>query len=129
MGWEFFFGDKISGRKIELISFTKLVIRARSEHEMKAKLSLITTDADAYTVTVSLTKEWKEIEIPLSSLQKDSFLLLPRPYPGFLPLRFKKDEIKPFNIMDTERLEISFGEGIKSSSPVSIEVESIWLEK
>ncbi len=105
------------------------MIRARSEHEMKAKLSLITTDADAYTVTVSLTKEWKEIEIPLSSLQKDSFLLLPRPYPGFLPLRFKKDEIKPFNIMDTERLEISFGEGIKSSSPVSIEVESIWLEK
>ena len=38
------------------------------------KLSLITADADAYAIAVPLTKDWKEIEIPLSSLQKDAFL-------------------------------------------------------
>ena len=129
MAWQYNFGDKILGRKAELSSFTKLVIRARSQQEIKLKLSLITADADAYTTSVSLTKDWKEIEIPLSSLQKDAFLLLPRPYPGFLPLRFKTAQNKPLNIRDIEKLEISFDENIQSTSErVSIEVESVWLK-
>ncbi len=130
MGWQYNFSDKILGRKAELSSFTKLVIRARSQQEMKLKLSLITADADAYTTSVSLTKDWKEIEIPLNSLQKDAFLLLPRPYPGFLPLRFKTAQNKLLNIRDIEKLEISFDENIQSIPvPVSIEVESVWLKK
>lgn len=127
MGWQYFFGDKIAGRQDELSSFTKLVIRARSAQEARAKILLITTGADAYASVVSLTKEWKEFAIPLSSLQKDAFLLLPRPYPGFLPLRFTSAGNHPLNKSDIERLEITFGEGL--SSPVSIEVESVWLAK
>jgi hypothetical protein len=66
-------------------------------------------------------------ELPFSSLQKSSFLLLPRPYPGFLPLRFTSTGTAPFNIADAERLEITFGEG--ATTPLSIEVESIQLQK
>ncbi|MDQ6609218.1 MAG: membrane or secreted protein, partial [Bacteroidota bacterium] len=128
MGWQCFFGDKIAGRKGELSSFNKLVIRARSPQEGKAKLSLITTGAEAFATTISLTKDWNEIEIPLSSLQKGSLLLLPRPYPAFQPLRFTSSGNNSLNVSDIEKLEITFGEGA-SLSPVSIEVESISLKK
>ena len=129
MGWQFFFGDKISGRKNELSSFSKLVLKVRSPQESKVNLSLITTDADAYGTSILLTKDWKEIEVPINSLQKVAFLLLPRPYPGFLPLTFKSTGSKPLNIADTEKLEISFGDGVQLSSvPVIIEVESVWLK-
>lgn len=127
MGWQYFVGDKIRGRKEELPSVTKLVIRARSEPGANAKISLITENADAYSSPISLANEWKEIEIPLSALKKDSYLLLPRPYPGFQPLLFKTAGSNPFDINEIEKLEITFGEG--ASSPVSIEVESVYLKK
>jgi len=127
MGWQYFFSDKIAGRKDELSSFTKLVIRARSLQGATAKISLITTNADSYASSVSLGKEWEEIEIPLSSLQKDAYLLLPRPYPGFLPLRFTTTGNNLLHITEIEKFEITFGEG--HLSPVYIEVESVLLKK
>ena len=122
MAWQYFFGDKIEGRKEELSSFTKWVIKVRASQSAMAKLSLITTDANAYTAEVSVNKEWKEVEVPLTALQKDSLLLLPRPYPGFQPLRFLSAGNKALNVQDVEKLEVSFGAGI-SSAPISLEVE------
>lgn len=127
MGWQYFFAEKISGRSNELTSFTKLVIRARSPHEVKIKLSLITTEADAFSTEIQLSKNWQDIEIPLSSLKTDSFLLLPRPYPGFLPLHFKAAGTRTFDITKAEKLEVSFGE--KNQSPASIEVETVYFIK
>ncbi len=129
MGWQYFFGDDIAGRANELSVFTKLVVKARSSGETKIKISIITANADAYSTSISLAKDWTEIKVPLSSLQKDGFLLLPRPYPGFLPLTFETASKKSLNILDVEKIEISFGEGIVSQAPVSIEVESVYLKK
>lgn len=88
MGWQTSFGEKIAGRRSELSSFRKIVIRAKASAATTAKLSLITEDAFAYAAPVPLTTEWQDIEIPLNTMQQDSFLLLPRPYPGFQPLEF-----------------------------------------
>ena len=128
MGWQFYFGEKIEGRKAELSSFTKIIIRARATQATEAKLSLVTTNADAYATSISLTTEWQNIELAFSSLQKDAYLLLPRPYPGFMPLRFTTIGTTPFNKTAIEKLEITFGEGT-TSTPISIEVESVRLEK
>lgn len=127
MGWQYYFGDKMQGRRSELAGCTRLVVRARSEQQLPLKVSLITIDANAYSASISLGKEWKDIEIPLSSLQEDSFFLLPRPYPGFLPLKFKSSNPRPLNIALAEKVEIIFGEGA-AQAPVSIEVESVWLK-
>ncbi len=129
MGWQYYFGDKINGRSSELSSFTKLVIRARSAEGATVKLSLITTDAQAFATNISLSKNFKEYEIPLTSLVKDSMLLLPRPYPSFQPLYFTSASIKPFSVADAEKLEVSFSNGTITGKPVSVEVESIWLKK
>jgi hypothetical protein len=121
MGWQYFFADKIAGRSTELNSFTKLVVRARSAHQTKLKVALISSDADAFSSEIPLATTWKDIEIPLNTLRRDSFLLLPRPYPGFLPLYFKSSSLNPFDISKSEKLEFTFnGE---------VEVEAAWLKK
>lgn len=125
-GWQFYFKDKIAGRKSELSLFTKLVLRARASSECNAKLSLITEDAFAYSATVSLTKEWRDIEIPLNTLQQDSSLLLPRPYPGFQPLYFRAASTKAFSLSDAEKLEMRFG---NKQEAFSVEVESVSLQR
>ena len=127
MGWQFYFGDKVQGRSTELSRFTTLTIRARSEQNVTLVLSLITVDGNAYSLDVPLTKEWKEMEAPLRILQEDSYYLLPRPYPGFLPLQFRSIKSRPLDISLAEKIEIIFKAGT-SSSPLSVEVEGVCLK-
>lgn len=127
MGWQFYFGDRLGGRKSELSSFTTIAIKARSVEGSGARLILIDTGGNAYGTSISLTKEWKTIEIPLSGLQKDSMLLLPRPYPGFQKLWFTSTSNKAFNIEDVEKLELRFS--AESPNPVSVEVQWVRLRK
>ncbi|MFN2458983.1 MAG: hypothetical protein ABR502_12350, partial [Chitinophagaceae bacterium] len=105
-------------------------VRARSSNRLpaKIKLTLITKDAHAFSASVSINKEWQEIGIPLNSLHPDSFLLLPRPYPRFLPLFFKAATPSELILADVEKLEVSFGSEVTESDNV-IEIESVWLTK
>lgn len=128
LGWQSFFGDKIAGRREELSSVTKLVVRARAAGPTTVKISLITTEAAAFAAAVSLNSEWADVEIPLDRLQRDSMLLLPRPYPGFQPLRFLSGGTKPFALQEAERLQFTF-EGTGSAVSQRVEVESVYLKK
>jgi hypothetical protein len=126
IGWQFYFGDKLKGRFSELASFSKLVIRVRADSPATLKAGVITQDALCFSSAISAGTEWMEIKIPLASLQTDSCLLLPRPYPGFLPLWFKADATGSLDIADAEKLQIvCYGEG----KPVDFEIASVWLGK
>jgi hypothetical protein len=62
----------------------------------------------------------------------DSVLLLPRPYPGFLPLWFKGSGNASFKLSEIEKIQVIIGTDVPESEfkkPYSLEVESIWLEK
>lgn len=126
MGWQFYFGDKLKGRQSELSSFSNLVIRVRAESPVMAKISLITNNALCFSTSINTCNHWKEIRIPLNSLQPDSLLLLPRPYPGFLPLWFKANATGNFYLRDAEKLQVTcYGEG----KVADLEIASVWLEK
>ena len=126
MGWQFYFGDKLKGRQSELSSFNTLVIKARTDNPTLAKVSLITNNAFCFSANISASNEWKEIRIPLNSLQPDSSLLLPRPYPGFLPLWFKPITNGNFYLLDAEKIQVvCYGEG----KMADLEIASVWLEK
>ena len=127
MGWQYYFGDKVAGRVEEFTGFTNLVVRARSTRKANAKISLITNDANAYAAHIELGEEWKEYVIPLSALVKSDYILLPRPYPGFLPLMFLSPSTASLDIKKAEKLEISFAAG--NASPVEIEISSVVLRK
>ncbi|WP_237144209.1 cellulase family glycosylhydrolase [Pontibacter pamirensis] len=134
MGMQFYFGDKVKGRQGELPTFDRLVIRARTTNPepVQAKVSLITDDASAYAANITLDNTFREIEVPLNSLQSSSFMLLPRPYPGFHPFWFKPGKVEPFNLNHAEKFEITVGEDLspaEKGKPFSFEVEGVWLEK
>jgi hypothetical protein len=134
MGWQHEFADKLKGRKSELNSFNKLVIKARTGNTqpIQIKLALLTIHGTAYSTTVTITSAMQELSIPFSSLKLDRFILLPRPYPGFQPFWFQSSASLPFQIGQAEKLQISIGEGMSPADyekPYSIEVEAIRLEK
>ena len=67
----------------------------------------------------------------IGSLKKDSYLLLPKSYPDFLPTSFKNENNIVFNINRVNMLEVSIDPDIaaQSSKTSSLIVESVMLEK
>jgi hypothetical protein len=134
IGFLHFFGDKLQGRISETGSFDKLIIRARTAEAqpVKAKITLTTKDAFSFSAFIVLDNALRDIEVPLNNLEPDSVLLLPRPYPGFLPLWFKGSGTSSFRLQDAEKIQVTIGTDIPESEfkkSYSFEVERIWLVK
>lgn len=124
LGFQVWFGDRLEGRRTGLSDLHTIVVRARSvgEQPVKARLTMITTAAIPFTAELTLTPAFRDVEVPVGDLHQDSMLLLPRPYPGFLPLWFAPSGRHDLSLTDIERLQMTVtGEGM--------EVESIWLKK
>lgn len=133
-GFQSFLGDKLSSRSSDLSSFKTIVVRARTTgaQAVNAKLCLITKDAIPFAANITLTPAFQDIEIPVSSLQRDSALLLPRPYPGFMPLWFNPSGQASFSLADAEKLQIIIGSGVSPADfakSYAMEVESVWIKK
>jgi hypothetical protein len=130
MGWQFYFADKIAGRATELPNYSYLVIRGKALHaDTRVSLNLITAFGDAFSYIAFLDTSMKIIKLPLKNLVKGSNVLLPRPYPRFMPLHFKSSSAKAFDITEAERLEVLFSSAGKERKPTAIEIESIYLSK
>jgi hypothetical protein len=130
MGWQFYFADKIAGRATELPNYSYLVIRGKALHaDTRVSLNLITADGDAFSSIALLDTSMKIIKLPLKNLVKGSNVLLPRPYPRFMPLHSKSSSAKAFDITEAERLEVLFSSAGKERKPTAIEIESIYLSK
>jgi hypothetical protein len=134
MGWQTYFADGIKGRSSDIPSLNYLVVRARTDNveELKIKVTVVNKDGQAFATYITANNQFKDIKIPLNNLQPDSALLLPRPYPGFQPLWFKAATKGTFNIAEAEKLQIAFGGDIslsQQSKPISLEVETIYLER
>ncbi len=132
MAFQYFFADKLKGRKGE--NFDKLVIRARTlqMQTVNATITLTNADAMSWSVTVPLSNTLQDIEVPLSAMKSDSVLLLPRPYPGFMPLYFKGAGTAAFEMDDMQKITISIGLDLSSDElkkPAGIEVEYVQLRK
>ena len=109
LGFQAWFGDRMAGRKDELAAFHSIVIRARSAGAQpeKGRLTMITRDAIPFTGVFELQPEFRDVEIPIENLRQDSMLILPRPYPGFLPLWFSPSGQHGFSLQDAERLQMT----------------------
>jgi hypothetical protein len=134
MGFVHYFAGKLAGRRSELDAFSKLVIRARTAEvqPVKAKITLINKDGFSFGAFINLDNTLQDIEVPLNNLVQDSMLLLPRPYPGFLPLWFKGSGTASFSLPEIEMIQFTIGTELPETEfkkPYSFEVESIWLEK
>jgi hypothetical protein len=132
IGFQHFFGDKLKARASEVASFDRIVIRARAGEPVKARMTVIDENAAALSASVTLTNSFQDIEIPFSAFIADSALLLPRPYPPFMPLWFSTASPATFTLSSLEKIEFTIGTDIAPAAfkkPYSLEVASIWLKK
>jgi hypothetical protein len=49
------------------------------------EVALIMADGSAWGTSISVGSEWSDVAIPLDRLSRVPLVLLPRPFPGFLP--------------------------------------------
>ncbi|ADY53699.1 membrane or secreted protein [Pseudopedobacter saltans DSM 12145] len=110
MGWQTFIGDLVEDRAQDLDNFNSLVIKGNGSFKnMKAKIALISKEGNSYSSFFTLTDVISEIKVPLTDLNQEQMLLLPRAYPGFQPLFYQSGVNKNFSLKDIERLEVTFG--------------------
>ncbi|OUJ72621.1 cellulase family glycosylhydrolase [Hymenobacter crusticola] len=124
-----YLGQKMQARATALSGFKELVVKARaSQPGARVKVVLATKDAAAYSVAVPVTEVMQEIRVPLASLRPDALLLIPRPYPSFLPLTFQTTAApKPLVLSEVEVLQLILDAGAEGTAP-SLDIESIWVE-
>ncbi|SFQ51601.1 cellulase family glycosylhydrolase [Hymenobacter arizonensis] len=124
-----YFGDKLASRQADMAGFKEVVIRARSSQPgAQVKMTLINKDAVAYSAPLSLSAEVQDIRIPLSAFQPDALLLVPRPYPGFLPLQYQSGSKAALKLADVEVLQVVWEAATVTGSRLSVDIESISLQ-
>jgi hypothetical protein len=118
----------------QLETYTGVVLKTRSSNDSSCVLNLIfvLVDGRSYTSTpVHLSKNWQEIEIPLSAFHPGSSLILPNSYPLFLPTTWNgttKGNDKGLTLSGLESIQIiaNQAQGTKESD---FEVVSVSLKK
>ena len=134
LGFQYVFSDALKGIITEANAFTKVIIRARTleEKPVEARIAFVNINAAAFATKVMLSNQLQDIEILLSDLKPNASLLLPRPYPGFMPLWFKTNSTESFNFAEAEKVEFTIGSNLQPTAlnqPYSFQIESIILKK
>jgi len=134
IGFHVYLTDKLAGRQSELNSFSKLIVKAKTQNTepVKMKIALVDDEGSAWSAYVMVPGGFADIEIPVTNLQKDSYMLWPKPYPGFLPASFKNDGNTVFNMSRINMLEIVIGQDAPAGQPsksYNLDIESVVLQK
>ncbi|GAC1587878.1 MAG: hypothetical protein NVS3B25_04140 [Hymenobacter sp.] len=120
-----YFGDKLAGRRADLAGFTEVVVRGRASHPGAAlRVTLTTQDAVTYSAPLPLGADFQDVRIPLSAFRPAALLLVPRPYPGFLPLQYQPAAGAGLNFAEAEVLQVVW-EGAPAPDQLSVDIESV----
>ncbi len=124
------FAPNIKGRAAELGSFKKIVVRAwASEKSIPLQISLIDSAGNTVGGIIELAPGKQEHVLSISGLKPVPQVILPRPYPTFLPYFFESGG-KSFDLKKAETLQLSVGPSLKSpQGPFRFSVESVRLER
>lgn len=118
LGFQTYFGDRMKLPGLKHAGLDTLVIMARTTdgNPSGIKIGLIDTHAHFFAAEIQVSPHFKAIKVPLNMLKPAAQLLLPRPYPGFLPLYLEKSSGENFDVKLAEKLEVTFGQGLEISS-------------
>lgn len=122
------FSKKITGRRNEITTKEKLVLRGRGVEKPTAiEVSLIDKSGNALGGVIQLGTVTNDYEIDVTSLKPTKLVLLPRPYPSFLPYFFNSSTTFDWNTLET--VQVAVGEGEKDVEvSFKFEIESIRLK-
>jgi hypothetical protein len=129
LGFQCYVADKIKNRIAGSDVFDKLVVRAAGTTPQHVRITLITTNGTAFTQSIRVGTALQEHSVALAGFKKDQLLLLPRPYPGFMPLYFVSGSTEALSVDKLDKLQVLFEQAETSDTPASINIESVWLEQ
>lgn len=127
LGFQLYVGDKIK-KRADADALNQLVVKARSNKPQQLTIRLITKTGAAFAKKITLDTAMQTIHIPIADLKKDSMLLLPRPYPGFMPLYFKSSNTETLAINNLDKLQVSVEPTATSNEPIVVAVQAVWLQ-
>lgn len=126
-GFKFFFGNKVAGRIAELHRKQQLAIKVENTFASTQVLEIGLIDQKGATRAGEVLAGPGEqiLRIPLNTLKPAPLLVLPRPYPEFLP-----GEVPPadeaIDWSSVEMLQVKIKSG--SDQGIHLNIGKIWLE-
>jgi len=125
--FKFFFGEKIKGRSDELPQKKSLAIKVSNllPSSQPIEIGLIDRNGTVLAGKINIKKKGKVFKIPLDTFAGAPFIVLPRPYPDFLPFKVQSAG-KPFDRSSAEALQLIVRPGTQANTDLYI--ERIWLE-
>jgi hypothetical protein len=128
-----FVGKKITDRKQDLAVMTELIFKgyALNEKPCKIQLALVMKDGSAYGEIVSVDKNPQDYHLSLADLKPVKYVLMPRPYPTFLPYYFDNKSESKFDLKEVESIQFSIGPGIPQNEledKHGVAIESVKLQ-
>ncbi len=128
-----FVGDKIAGRRSDLRTKKHLVLHAKAMRGQKlpVQLKVVLQDGTAAGAMVQLNSRKTHYRIPLKKLKPVRAVLLPRPYPTFLPYYSAVWSGVKGDVQNIESIQVSVGPGLKDamlSGPFEFLLGGVWLE-
>ena len=113
------FGDRLDGVREGMAGKTTLVLRGGSsdDQSQRVQIALVGANGVAWGKVVTLKPGIHEIGIPVSSLQPVKTVILPRPYPTFLPYYYEAEQPGSLDLSTIEAIQISLGPGSRGEIP------------
>jgi hypothetical protein len=125
--FKYYFGEKLKGRLSELPHKKFIVIGASNALPMPqiVEVGLIDKNGSVLAGEIEITQEGKLFKIPVSALKIAPYLIIPRPFPDFLPYKEQPNNI-PFNWTSVEMVQLNIKQG--KQEKVDLIIENIWME-
>ncbi len=125
--FKYYFREKIKGRLNDMSVKNYLVINASTalSAPQPLELSLVDSNGTVMAGELVITPGDNIAKIPLSSLAEGEFIVIPRPFPEFLPYKMMNNRL-PFDWSSPETLQVVVRRG--SLEKVDLRIEKIWIE-
>lgn len=129
----YFFKKKIAGRYEDVGSAKRIVFKGHSLNDKPCvvQVALVTSDGSAFGGLITLKPGLADYSLDISKLELVKTVILPRPYPTFLPYYFTGKGSDKYFMTRVETLQISIGPGIPEAelqNKHGIAIESVRLE-
>ena len=125
--FKFFFGDKIVNRRDEV--GTKKFLAVKTVNLINTlqpiEIGLIDKNGSVLSGKLNVNANDNVYKISLSSFKGTSFIIVPRPFPDFLPYRVQTND-QPFDWSSIEVLQVELKPSKQTN--VNLNIEKIWLE-
>jgi hypothetical protein len=128
-----YFGDLIAGRKNDVLQKKTIVINANAvgNSTFPVQVALVMKDGTAFGGSIELDSSHTRYTLKLDELKKVQTVILPRPYPTFLPYYSVAGKAETLDLSQIESLQISIGPGIKEDdyrNTYALKLVSVLLE-